>query len=208
MDQGLTQGLYNPQFEHDSCGIALLANIKGEKSHSLVSQALIALERLTHRGGRDDKETLGDGSGILTDIPHELFEKEWGKQGKQLPSLGEYGVMMIFLPKEETKQEEYKQRIEEIVEMNSLTIFGWRTVPTNDQVLQNEFIQTAPSIHQLFVIPTSVNSQNDDFERRLYIARKKLKTPLNNSSVILMLVIFLVFHRKPLFIKGYCYRIN
>ncbi|MBB5150164.1 glutamate synthase large subunit [Ureibacillus thermosphaericus] len=202
MDQGLTQGLYNPQFEHDSCGIALLANIKGEKSHSLVSQALIALERLTHRGGRDDKETLGDGSGILTDIPHELFEKEWGKQGKQLPSLGEYGVMMIFLPKEETKQEEYKQRIEEIVEMNSLTIFGWRTVPTNDQVLQNEFIQTAPSIHQLFVIPTSVNSQNDDFERRLYIARKKIENTFKQFERNIDACYISSFSSKTIVYKG------
>lgn len=174
MKELLNQGLYNPQLEHDSCGIALLANIKGEKSHSLVSQALIALERLTHRGGRDDKETLGDGSGILTDIPHELFSKEWEKQGKQLPPSGRYGVMMIFLPNEETKLLEYKARIEEIVEKNSLELFGWRTVPTNEEALQKEAIESAPSIHQLFVLPATELEQ-DDFERLLYVTRRRIE---------------------------------
>lgn len=174
MKQQINQGLYNPQLEHDSCGIALLANINGNDSHSLVSQALIALERLTHRGGRDDKETLGDGSGILTDIPHELFLKEWKEQGKQLPPPGRYGVMMIFLPQEKTKQIEYKSKIEKIVEKNDLKLFGWRTVPTNEEVLQKDAIQSAPSIHQLFVLPAA-NLEQEDFERRLYVVRRMIE---------------------------------
>lgn len=174
MKQLLNQGLYNPRLEHDSCGIALLANINGEKTHFIVSQALTALERLTHRGGRDEKETMGDGSGILTDIPHELFSKEWEKQGKQLPETGRYGVMMIFLPKETTKLVEYKSRIEEIVEKSGLELFGWRTVPTNEEVLQKEAIESAPSIHQLFVLPAS-NLEQEDFERRLYVVRRKIE---------------------------------
>lgn len=174
MKQQLNQGMYNPQLEHDSCGIALLANINGKKTHSLVSQALEALERLTHRGGRDVEETLGDGSGILTDIPHELFSKEWEKNGKQLPPSGHYGVMMIFLPNEQKKLLEYQSKIEEIVEKSGLELFGWRKVPTNEEVLQKEAIKLAPSIHQLFVLPTS-KIQEDDFERRLYVARRNIE---------------------------------
>lgn len=175
MKQRINQGLYNPQLEHDSCGIAILANINGEKSHSLVSKALTALERLTHRGGRDDEETLGDGSGILTDIPHELFAKELEKQGKPLPPSGRYGVMMIFLPKEKTKRLEYQATIEAIVAKNGLKILGWRTVPTNEQVLQKDAAKYAPSIHQLFVLPASPNIKQEDFERKLYIARRKIE---------------------------------
>lgn len=174
MNQQNKQGLYDPQFERDSCGIALLANINGTQTHLLVTQALIALERLTHRGGRDEEETLGDGSGILTELPHELFQKEWEKQGKQLPSSGNYGVMMAFLPKEELKLLEYKKTIEKIVESNNLKLFGWREVPTNNEVLQKDASKLAPSIHQLFVTPTS-NVNNDDFERNLYVARRKIE---------------------------------
>lgn len=175
MNQQFNQGLYHPQFEHDSCGIALLANIKGGKSHSMVSQALIALERLTHRGGRDAKETLGDGSGILTDIPHELFFDEWEKQGKKLPPFGRYGVMMFFLPKEKTKLLEYKAKVEEIVENSGLKLFGWRTVPTNEEALEQDAIQFAPSIHQLFVCSPLNNLDQDDLERSLYVTRRKIE---------------------------------
>lgn len=174
MNQKIEQGLYRPQFEHDSCGIALLANINGKKSHLLVSQALIALDRLTHRGGRDDEETLGDGSGILTELPHELFEKYWEEQGKQLPALGSYGVMMAFLPKDSAKLQEFKKIIEEIVESKGLKLFGWRAVPTNNDILLEETNRLAPSIHQLFVTPSS-EMKNEEFERVLYVARRKIE---------------------------------
>jgi len=176
-------GLYDPQFEHDACGIALLANIKGGKTHTLVSQALTALERLNHRGGQTGSEKLGDGSGILTELPHDLFVHEWKLKGKQLPFMGDYGVGMLFLPQELDLATEYKLRIEEIVQNEDLEIFGWRDVPTNDEELGSTAKQSQPSVHQLFV--TSVNKEldNDQFERLLYMARRKVEKEFNDAEV-------------------------
>lgn len=183
MHQLKRQGLYDPQFEHDACGIALLANISGDKTHTIVSQALTALERLNHRGGQTGAEQLGDGSGILTELPHQLFLNDWKEKEKQLPSIGTYGVAMIFLPQEVEKVTAYKTRINEIVQNENLELFGWRNVPTNDDELGKTAKQSQPSVQQLFVTPTNKELDNDQFERLLYVTRRKIEKAFDDAGV-------------------------
>src|SRR5690606_20008896 len=183
MHQIKRQGLYNSQFEHDACGIALLANITGDQTHTIVSQALTALERLNHRGGQKAGEKLGDGSGILTEIPHQLFLNDWKEKEKQLPSNGAYGVAMIFLPQEVEKVAAYKTRIEEVIQNEKLELFGWRNVPTNDKGLGRTAKQSQPSIHQLFVTPANHELDHDQFERLLYVTRRKIEKAFNDAGV-------------------------
>ncbi|WP_453991718.1 glutamate synthase large subunit [Bacillus nitroreducens] len=183
MHQIKRQGLYNSQFEHDACGIALLANITGDQTHTIVSQALTALERLNHRGGQKAGEKLGDGSGILTEIPHQLFLNDWKEKEKLLPSNGAYGVAMIFLPQEVEKVAAYKTRIEEVIQNEKLELFGWRNVPTNDEGLGRRAKQSQPSIHQLFVTPANHEFDHDQFERLLYVTRRKIEKAFNDAGV-------------------------
>ena len=116
------QGMYDPQFEHDACGIALLAHINGNPSHSIVSKSLIALQRLDHRGGRGANNSVGDGAGILTQIPHKLFQTEWKRAGKLLMDAGKYGIGMFFLPKQEDTRKHCEEIIGNIIESEKLEI--------------------------------------------------------------------------------------
>ncbi|MFD0710725.1 glutamate synthase large subunit [Paenibacillus sp. GCM10027626] len=170
------QGLYNPQFEHDACGIAMLANIKGNKTHIIVEQALIALERMNHRGGRGADQKLGDGAGIMTELPHALFEHDWQQHGKSLPQPGQYGVGMLFLPADPKGREYAINIIESAVAKEGLHVFGWRTVPTDRSVLNAQAEQTCPCIRQLFVTPASnMPTDEDQLERALYQLRRRIE---------------------------------
>ncbi|WP_087972685.1 glutamate synthase large subunit [Oceanobacillus rekensis] len=169
-------GLYDPQFEHDACGIALLANVSGERTHTIILQALTALERLDHRGGHDNQ--VGDGAGILTQLPHELFEWEWNKAGKQLADRGRYGVGMFFLPQDQQKREQAERIIESLIEEENLELFGWRTVPTNESNLPSEAKESQPMIRQLFVLSPYKQPEDIRFERKLYQIRKKIEKEL------------------------------
>src|SRR5690606_8272710 len=145
------QGLYDPQFEHDACGIAMLANIKGITSHKIVTQALIALERMNHRGGRGSDRRAGDGAGIMTGLPHRLFQEEWQTRGVALPEPGQYGVAMLFLPAEQEAGQLSESIIEEVVAQQGLHLIGWRACPTDESALSAQAEQTRPGIRQLFV---------------------------------------------------------
>ncbi|SFE83528.1 glutamate synthase large subunit [Alteribacillus iranensis] len=177
------QGLYDPQWEHDACGIAMLAHIKGEKSHTIVRQALTALERLNHRGGRDGSEKLGDGSGILTGLPHELLVSFWKNKGKQLPSLGSYGVGMFFLPQNEEKEWECIKIIEQVITEENLGLFGWRLVPINDKELEETAKKSQPVVRQLFVTTRDEKKENNRFERALYLLRRKIEKRLKEADI-------------------------
>ncbi|MDQ0216120.1 glutamate synthase domain-containing protein 2/glutamate synthase domain-containing protein 1/glutamate synthase domain-containing protein 3 [Oikeobacillus pervagus] len=168
-------GLYDPQFEHDACGIAMLANIQGKKSHQIVDQALTALERLDHRGGRGADDRLGDGAGILTEIPHSFFEKEWQKKGKDLPPIRQYGVGMLFLPRQTEVRQYCEELIENVLEKEQIPLFGWRTVPTNPQQLNDEAKATQPIIRQLFVLKPSEEIPELTFEQKMYQVRRKVE---------------------------------
>lgn len=172
------QGMYDPRFEHDACGIAMLANINGKTNHTIVSQALTALERLDHRGGHGTDNRLGDGAGILTQLPHQLFASEWKKVGKQLVDAGMYGVGMFFLPQEQSARKHCEEIIETIIEKERLKLFGWRTVPTNDSSLPLQAKETQPVIKQAFVLSPYDKCCDIRFERKLYQIRKEIEKTL------------------------------
>ncbi|PWA13145.1 glutamate synthase large subunit [Pueribacillus theae] len=169
------QGLYDPQFEHDACGIAMLVNIKGKKTHTIVADALTALERMNHRGGRSEDQKIGDGAGVMTELPHELFKQEWKHRGKQLPQPGQYGVGMLFLPNEPHVRQLCEDIIVSAINEEKLQLFGWRTVPTNDSVLNTQFKETRPCIRQAFITSVVTSEEENQFERTLYQLRRRIE---------------------------------
>ena len=122
-------GLYDPTQEHDACGLGFVAHIKGHKTHAIVTQALKILENIDHRGAVGADKLMGDGAGILIQLPDQLYREEMAKQGVTLPPQGEYGVGMIFLPKEHASRMACEQEMERAVKAEGQTLLGWRDVP-------------------------------------------------------------------------------
>ncbi|MBI4471041.1 MAG: hypothetical protein HY646_00125, partial [Acidobacteria bacterium] len=129
------QGLYDPQFEHDSCGVGFVADIAGRRSNSIVRQSLRVLINMLHRGAKGCEANTGDGAGILLQIPHEFLKEECQELGFALPSPGHYGAAMAALPRDPHTQRWCEQVIEAAIDRQGLTLLGWRTVPTNNQSL-------------------------------------------------------------------------
>lgn len=168
------QGLYDPENEHDACGIGFIANIKGKKSHKIVQQGLQILENLTHRGAVGADPLAGDGAGILMQVPDKFMREETKKLGITLPKAGEYGVLMIFLPHDEKLREKIKGIFEELVDQEGQKFLGWRDVPTDNSKFSENVKSTEPFIAQGFVGQANDITRNGDFELKLYIIRKQL----------------------------------
>ncbi|MCP3027279.1 glutamate synthase large subunit [Halobacillus sp. A5] len=169
----IPQGLYHPENEHEACGIGMLANINGTKSHSIVENAITILCNLEHRGGQAADISTGDGAGILTQIPHYFFEKQCEKEDIELPPEGEYGVAMVFLPEDHESRMECKKIFERIVKEEGQSFLGWRTVPINDSFVGNDAKKTKPFIRQAFIAPSKDIKDRMALERRLYVIRKR-----------------------------------
>jgi glutamate synthase (ferredoxin) len=167
------QGLYDPAMEHDACGIGLVVNIKGHKSHKIVSDSLAVLRNLSHRGGAGYERNSGDGAGILTQIPHRFFVEVCPDSGINLPPEGGYGVGMVFLPQKSTARAMVRSRIERIVFEEGLTCLGWRDIPVDVSSLGSISRSVMPHISQLFVARGRDMADDMDFERRLYVVRKR-----------------------------------
>src|SRR3978361_1475776 len=131
MQEVMRQGLYDPQNEHDACGVGFVVNIKGRKSHDIIAQGLKILENLDHRGAVGADKLMGDGAGILLQMPDALYRDEMGKQGIELPPPGEYGVGMVFLPKEHASRLACEQELERTVKAEGQVGLGWRAVPAD-----------------------------------------------------------------------------
>jgi len=172
------QGLYDPQFEHDACGIGFVVNINGKKEHKIIRQALTVLLNLAHRGGAGSEENTGDGAGILTQIPHKFFEKISSQSDISLPLYGEYGVGMVFLPMDDSKRKSCQMKIEEAILGEELKVLGWRTPPVNETSLGNIAKDNRPFIKQIFIGKSNDNMSNDDLERSLYVVRKMCEKSL------------------------------
>lgn len=174
--QGLPgpQGLYNPANEHDNCGIGFVANIKGIKSHDIIVQGLKILENLTHRGAVGADPLAGDGAGILLQMPDEFMQATTSDRGITLPKLGEYGVLMAFLPHEKTVADKIKKIFEDLVAQEGQTFLGWRAVPTCNKGFSDGIKATEPAIVQAFVAKGDTCKTNADFELKLYLIRKQL----------------------------------
>ncbi len=165
------RGLYRSEFEHGSCGIGFVASLKGRKKHGIISDALAMLSRMEHRGGTGYDIKSGDGAGILIQVPHELFLEECLKDGIKLPPYGEYGVAMVFFPKDEVKRLECKDLISRNLKKFALTRISYREVPVDNSDLGRDSIATEPYVQQLFIKKPSDLSQ-EEFERKLFVFRK------------------------------------
>jgi glutamate synthase domain-containing protein 2/glutamate synthase domain-containing protein 1/glutamate synthase domain-containing protein 3 len=167
------QGLYDPSNEHDACGVGFVAHVKGKKSHALIDQGLKILENLSHRGATGYDPLLGDGAGILIQLPDQHLRRVCGKQGITLPAIGNYGVGMVFLPREPASRMACEQEIERAIHAEGQILLGWRDVPTNNEGLSPATIAVEPLIRQVFVARGSPAMTQDDLERKLYIVRKR-----------------------------------
>ena len=167
------QGLYDPANERDACGLGFIAHIKGQKSHAIVTQALSILKNLTHRGATGADPLQGDGAGILIQLPDRFLRKVCGAQGLTLPAIGQYGVGMVFLPKEPASRMACVQEIERAVAGEGQILLGWRDVPTHNAGLSPRTKEVEPVIRQVFVARGSTEMDQDALERKLYIIRKK-----------------------------------
>lgn len=166
-------GLYSPSNEHDACGIGFVAHIKGKKSHSIIQQGLQILENLEHRGAVGADELMGDGAGILIQIPDQFYREEMAKQGVTLPPAGEYGVGMIFLPKEHASRIACEQEIERAVRDEGQVVLGWRDVPVDVSMPMSPTVrEKEPVIRQIFIGHSQNVLVTDALERKLYVIRK------------------------------------
>ncbi|MEO8345163.1 MAG: glutamate synthase-related protein [Betaproteobacteria bacterium] len=168
-----SQGLYDPSNEHDACGLGFIAHIKGRKSHGIVQRGLRILENLTHRGATGADPLQGDGAGILIQLPDVFFRRACGKLGITLPAIGQYGVGMVFLPREPASRMACEQEIERAIQAEGQLLLGWRDVPTDNSGLSERTKEVEPVIRQVFVARGSRDMDQDAFERKLYIIRKR-----------------------------------
>ena len=166
-------GLYDPAHEHDACGVGFVAHIKGEKSHAIVTQALKILENLDHRGAVGADKLMGDGAGLLLQLPDALYREEFAAQGIALPPPGEYGVGMLFLPKEHASRLACVQEMERAIAAEGQVLLGWRDVPVNREMPMSPTVrEKEPVIRQVFIGRGSDVIVQDALERKLYVIRK------------------------------------
>jgi glutamate synthase domain-containing protein 2/glutamate synthase domain-containing protein 1/glutamate synthase domain-containing protein 3 len=166
-------GLYDPAQEHDACGVGFVAHIKGHKSHAIVAQALKILENLDHRGAVGADALMGDGAGILIQLPDQLYREEMAQQGIHLPPPGEYGVGIIFLPKEHASRLACEQEMERAIKAEGQVLLGWGDVPVNAAMPMSPAVRkTEPIIRQVFIGRGADVIVQDALERKLYLIRK------------------------------------
>ena len=169
------EGLYDPSFEHDNCGIGAIIDIEGRKSHQLVCDALSIVEHLEHRAGKDAEGKTGDGVGILTQIPHSFFARKMAEQGVNLPGERQYGVGMFFFPQNDLKMRQARSMFEIITRKAGLEILGWRKVDAEPSVLGRQARECMPNICQVFIGRPEDISKDIDFDRRLYVIRREFE---------------------------------
>ncbi|HJZ78714.1 MAG TPA: hypothetical protein VKD91_00150, partial [Pyrinomonadaceae bacterium] len=166
------QGLYDPEREHDSCGLGFVVNLKGKKSRQIVLQAIEILENLEHRGACGCEPNTGDGAGILLQIPHGFFAHECSEL--ELPTPGDYAVGMVFLPTEAESRHACEQLFEQIAAEEGQRVLGWRTVPTDESDIGPTALASRPFIRQVFIARGKNAPDPDAFERKLLVIRKRV----------------------------------
>ncbi|MFN3298226.1 glutamate synthase central domain-containing protein, partial [Caldimonas sp.] len=178
------QGLYDPRNERDACGVGFVAHIKGQKAHSIVEQGLKILENLDHRGAVGADKLMGDGAGILIQIPDEFYRAEMARQGVELPPPGEYGVGMIFLPKEHASRLACEQELERAVKAEGQVLLGWRDVPVDkDMPMSPAVREKEPVIRQIFIGRGPDIIVPDALERKLYVIRKTASSAIQRLKL-------------------------
>ncbi|HZZ44934.1 MAG TPA: glutamate synthase large subunit [Tepidisphaeraceae bacterium] len=170
-----SQGLYDPAFEHDACGVGFICHIKGKGSNKIVSDSLTMLENMNHRGACGCESNSGDGAGILVSMPDKFFRREAERLGFKLPKLGEYGAGMIFMPKDLTARRECQQIFEKVVRGYGMVVLGWRDVPTDAKKadIGPTPLAKEPRVMQVFVGMGETFYNRTDFNRRMYLVRQR-----------------------------------
>lgn len=182
MDKG-QKGLYQKSFEHDACGIGAVVSVKGVKSHAVVDNALKIVEKLEHRAGKDATGEVGDGVGIMLQIPHALFESIAQEKGFLLGKEREYGVGMFFFPQDKLLRTQAQKMFEIIAQKEGLEFGFWREVPVNSKILGKKALDCMPKIYQCFIKKPKNVKCGIDFDRRLYVVRRTFEQSDNNTYV-------------------------
>jgi glutamate synthase domain-containing protein 2/glutamate synthase domain-containing protein 1/glutamate synthase domain-containing protein 3 len=177
------QGLYDPWFEHDACGVGFVVDMKGRKTNKILKQAIQILKNLDHRGAAGSESNTGDGAGVLIQMPHAFLREACKKSRITLPGHGEYGCGLIFFPRDAKKRRKLEERFEKIVQSEGQTILGWRTVPVDNSSLGETARSSEPMIRQVFVGRNASMTDAMAFERKLYVIRKRAYSEIRASTM-------------------------
>ncbi len=177
------QGLYDPRFEHDSCGVGFVAHIKGKKSHTIIKQALTVLLNLRHRGACGCEANTGDGAGILLQVPHNFLKGATSKNGIKLPAPKEYGVGMVYLSPNAEERRNAEKMFEQIIKEEGQSFLGWRNVPTDNSSLGATARASEPFVRQIFIGRNSKIQDDLAFERKLYVIRRRAENAIRFSGM-------------------------
>jgi glutamate synthase (NADPH) large chain len=176
-----SEGLYSPSFERDACGIGFVANIKGNKSHHIIGDALTVLENMEHRGACGCETNTGDGAGIMIQVPHEFFFDECIKQGIHLPSFGRYGVGVVFFPQDIRLREECRDIFNRTADKLGLEVLAYRKVPVNPEGIGTTALSVEPEMEHVFIACPDHISSREEFERKLFVLRNHASHTINNT---------------------------
>ncbi|HJV64308.1 MAG TPA: glutamate synthase large subunit [Geomonas sp.] len=177
------QGMYDPQFEHDACGVGFVTNIKGKKSHEIVQQAITVLANLDHRGAVGSEHNTGDGAGILIQMPDAFFRKVCPEAGIELPAAGDYGVAMLFTSADATERSAAKHVFQHILKEEGVETLGWREVPTDNSSLGDTAKAGEPLMRQIFFKRDASCADEDAFNRKLYIVKQRALHEIRDTGV-------------------------
>ncbi|TAK55425.1 MAG: glutamate synthase large subunit [Gammaproteobacteria bacterium] len=179
----LRQGLYDPAFEHDACGVGFVVDIQGRKSHRILEQAIQVLRNLDHRGACGCEPNTGDGAGVLLQMPHRFLVAAADRAHVTLPAPGQYGCGLVFLPRDVSRRRRLEQRFEQIVQSEGQVLLGWRTVPTDNRSLGETARACEPFMRQVFIGRDPQLADDLDFERKLYVIRKRAYSEIRTSTL-------------------------
>ena len=177
------QGLYDPNFEHDACGVGFVVDIQGRRSHKILQQAIEVLRNLDHRGACGCEVNTGDGAGVLLQMPHGFFVEACKKARILLPEAGQYGAGLVFLPRNPTKRRRIEEQFEHIVQSEGLAVVGWRSVPTDNKMLGETARASEPYFRQVFISRSPELADDLAYERRLYVIRKRAYSEIRTSTI-------------------------
>jgi len=177
------QGLYDPTFEHDSCGVGFVCDIRGRKSNEIIRQGLEVLRRLSHRGATGSDPKTGDGAGILIQIPHRFFTKVCAEIGINLPCAGDYGTGLVFLPADKGERQYCKKVFAKFIREEGQILLGWRNVPVDDSDIGKTAQETQAMIEQVFIAKNKKVKDQLTFERKLYVIRKLVENSIRTSNL-------------------------
>ncbi|HWR01625.1 MAG TPA: hypothetical protein VN371_07140, partial [Chlorobaculum sp.] len=197
-------GLYDPQFEHDACGVGFVANIKGVKSHQIIQQGLQVLVNMTHRGATGYEKNTGDGAGILLQIPDKFMRKACAERNIELPAPGRYGVGMMFLPPDLSQRRAIEDICRQMVQAEGQKYLGMRKVLTDNSTLGETARSQEPVVKQVFVGRGHEEMTDDEFERKLFIIRRRIFKRVRYTSGLLGSSFFYIssFSARTIVYKG------